>query len=174
MATDNPHKLDTRTAYLVSQLEELQTQGLFNQIQTIESAMDGHIVVDGKPVLNFCANNYLGLANHPRLKAAAKKAIDEYGIGPGAVRTIAGTMSLHVALEDRLAQFKGVEATVTLQSGFMANLATIPALVGPGDVIFSDRLNHASIIDGCRLSGAKIAAYDHCSPDSLRATIQAE
>src|SRR5579864_7989666 len=171
MATDNPHKLDTRTAYLVSQLEELHAQGLYNQIRIIDSAMDGHIVVDGKPVLNFCANNYLGLANHPRLKAAAKKAIDEYGIGPGAVRTIAGTMSLHVALEDRLAQFKGVEATVTLQSGFMANLATIAALVGQGDVIFSDRLNHASIIDGCRLSRATIVAYEHNDVDSLRQKI---
>ncbi len=163
---------DSKTAYLAEQIDELKDSGLFNNIRTIESAMDGRIVVDGADVLNFCANNYLGLANHPRLKDAAKKAIDEYGIGPGAVRTIAGTMSLHDELEARLAKFKGVEAALTLQSGFTANLATIPALVGKGDVIFSDRLNHASIIDGCRLSRAKIIAYEHNSVDDLRAKIK--
>lgn len=162
---------DTKTNYLAEQITELQEQGLYNQIRTIESPMDGRIVINGKEVLNFCANNYLGLANHPRLKEAAKQAIDEYGIGPGAVRTIAGTMSLHDKLEERLTQFKGVEATVTLQSGFTANLATIPALVGRGDVIFSDRLNHASIIDGCRLSRAKIVAYEHNDVDDLRKMI---
>jgi glycine C-acetyltransferase len=159
---------DSKTDFLAEQLADLRAQGLFNTIRTIESPMDGRIVVDGRPVLNFCANNYLGLANHPRLKEAAKKAIDEYGIGPGAVRTIAGTMSLHVQLEERLAAFKGVEACVTLQSGFTANLAVIPALVGKGDVIFSDRLNHASIIDGCRLSRAQIVAYEHNNVDDLR------
>jgi len=162
---------DTKTDYLAQQIAELKEQGLFNNIRTIDSPMDGHIVVDGKPVLNFCANNYLGLANHPRLREAAKRAIDEYGIGPGAVRTIAGTMSLHVKLEERLAQFKGAEACVTLQSGFTANLATIPVLVGKGDVIFSDSLNHASIIDGCRLSRATIVAYEHNNVDDLRKKI---
>ena len=162
---------DSKTAFLAEQIAELKEQGLFNTIRTIESAMDGRIVVDGKTVLNFCANNYLGLANHPRLREAAKQAIDQYGIGPGAVRTIAGTMSLHDELEDRLAKFKGVEAVVTLQSGFAANLATIPALVGKGDVIFSDALNHASIIDGCRLSRARIVAYEHNNVDDLRAKI---
>ncbi len=162
---------DTKTEYLAEQLEDLKAQGLFNTIRTIESPMDGHIVIDGKRVLNLCANNYLGLANHPRLKAAAKAAIDQYGIGPGAVRTIAGTMTLHDQLEERLAQFKGAEATVTLQSGFTANLATIPALVGRGDVIFSDQLNHASIIDGCRLSRAQIVAYAHGDVDDLRRKI---
>ncbi len=168
------YEIDSRTAYLAEQLNDLKEQGLFNTIRTIESAMDGRIRVDGKDVLNFCANNYLGLANHPRLKAAAKKAIDDYGIGPGAVRTIAGTMSLHDRLEARLAQFKGAEAVVTLQSGFTANLATIPALVGSGDVIFSDQLNHASIIDGCRLSRAKVVAYGHNNPDDLRRKIAQE
>ncbi len=157
--------------YLSEQLRQLQEEGLYNTIRTIDSAMDGRIVVDGKPVLNFCANNYLGLANHPRLKAAAKNAIDAYGIGPGAVRTIAGTMRLHTQLEERLARFKGAEAVITLQSGFAANLATIPALVGKGDVIFSDALNHASIIDGCRLSRAQIIAYEHNNPDDLRRKI---
>ncbi len=166
------HGTDQKTAYLAEQIADLQDQGLYNQIRTIESAMDGHVVINGRRVLNFCANNYLGLANHPRLKESAKKAIDEYGIGPGAVRTIAGTMSLHDELESRLAKFKRVEATVTLQSGFTANLATIPALVGRGDVIFSDRLNHASIIDGCRLSRATIVAYEHNNVDDLRQKIE--
>jgi len=162
---------DTKIGYLAEQLEELKQQGLYNNIRTIETAMDGHIRVDGKDVLNFCANNYLGLANHPRLKEAAKRAIDQYGIGPGAVRTIAGTMTLHNQLEQRLAEFKGAEAVITLQSGFTANLATIPALVGRGDVIFSDQLNHASIIDGCRLSRAQIVAYEHNNVDDLRKKI---
>lgn len=160
-----------KTAFLEEQLDDLRDQGLFNTIRTIESPMDGRIVVDGKPVINFCANNYLGLANHPRLLQAAKDAIDKYGIGPGAVRTIAGTMNLHTELEQRLAAFKGVEAAITLQSGFTANLATIPALVGRGDVIFSDGLNHASIIDGCRLSRAKIIAYEHNNIEDLRTKI---
>ncbi|OUC09570.1 2-amino-3-ketobutyrate CoA ligase, partial [Litorilinea aerophila] len=114
----------------------------------------------------------LGLANHPRLRRAAKDAIDRYGIGPGAVRTIAGTMSLHVALEERLAAFKRAEACITFQSGFMANLATIPALVGRGDVIFSDELNHASIIDACRLSRAEVVRYAHCDVDDLRRKVE--
>jgi glycine C-acetyltransferase len=167
--TDALH--DDPTAFLETQLQDLRDQGLYNNIRTIGSPMDGHITVDGKPVLNFCANNYLGLANHPRLKEAAKRAIDQYGIGPGAVRTIAGTMTLHVELERRLAQFKGAEAVITLQSGFTANLAAIPALVGKGDIIFSDALNHASIIDGCRLSRATIVAYAHNDVDDLRRKI---
>jgi glycine C-acetyltransferase len=162
-----------KTAFLSAQIDDLKAQGLFNTIRTIDSAMDGRIVVDGRPVLNFCANNYLGLANHPRLREAAKRAIDQYGIGPGAVRTIAGTMSLHVQLEQKLAAFKGAEAVITVGSGFTANLATIPALVGKGDVIFSDALNHASIIDGCRLSGATIVGYAHNDMADLRAKIGA-
>jgi glycine C-acetyltransferase len=162
---------DTKTAYLAEQIDELKEQGLFNTIRTIESPMDGRITVDGAEVLNFCANNYLGLANHPRLREAAKTAIETYGIGPGAVRSIAGTMTLHNQLEERLARFKGVEACITFQSGFTANLATIPALVGKDDVIFSDRLNHASIIDGCRLSRAQIVAYEHNHVDDLRQKI---
>lgn len=162
---------DSKTAYLAEQLDDLKQQGLFNTIRTIESPMGARIRVDGRDVLNFCANNYLGLANHPRLREAAKRAIDQFGIGPGAVRTIAGTMSLHVRLEERLAHFKGAEACISLQSGFTANLATIPALVGAGDVIFSDQLNHASIIDGCRLSRARIVAYAHNDVDDLRQKI---
>lgn len=164
---------DTKTQFLVDQLNDLKEQGLFNTIRTIESAMDAHITIDGRDMLNFCANNYLGLANHPRLREAAKKAIDAYGIGPTAVRSIAGTMTLHQQLEEKLAAFKHAEAVITLQSGFTANLATIPALVGKGDVIFSDRLNHASIIDGCRLSRAAIVAYEHNDVDDLRRKIEA-
>mgnify|MGYP001270348472 FL=1 len=167
------YSTDEKTQWIADEIAALKAQGLYNTIRTIDSPMDGHIVVNGQPVLNFCANNYLGLANHPRLKDAAKRAIDQYGIGPGAVRTIAGTMSLHLQLEKRLAEFKHAEAVITLQSGFTANLATIPALVGKGDVIFSDALNHASIIDGCRLSRATIVSYEHNNVDDLRRKITA-
>ncbi len=162
----------SKTDWITQELENLKSQGLYNRIRTIGSPQGAWLVVDGKKVLNFCSNNYLGLANHPKLVAAAKKAVDEMGVGPAAVRTIAGTMTLHLELEKRLAAFKGVEAAITFQSGFTANLATIPALVGKEDVIFSDRLNHASIIDGCRLSGGKIIPYDHCDVTSLEAAIK--
>jgi len=158
--------------WIQEEIDSLKSQGLYNNIRTIGSPQGAWLTVDGRHVLNFCSNNYLGLANHPALVAASKKAADDMGVGPGAVRSIAGTMSLHVELEKRLAQFKGVEAAITLQSGFTANLATVPALVGKEDAIFSDRLNHASIIDGCRLSGAKIIAYEHNDVKSLEAQIQ--
>jgi glycine C-acetyltransferase len=122
-------------------------------------------------VLNFCTNNYLGLANHPRLKEAAKAAVDRWGVGPAAVRSIAGTQALHLELEQRLAAFKKVEDALYVQSGFCANQAIIPPLVGKEDVIFSDRLNHASIIDGARLSSAKIVVYEHCDPADAEAKI---
>ncbi len=154
--------------WIEQELNNLKEAGLYNRIRTLGSAQGAWLVVDGRRALNFCSNNYLGLANHPSLLAAARDAMDRYGVGPAAVRTIAGTMELHVELERRLAKFKGVESAITFQSGFMANLATIPALVGKNDVIFSDELNHASIIDGCRLSGAKIVRYNHCSPEDLK------
>lgn len=159
--------------WITQELDGLKQAGLYNRIRTIGSPQGAWLMVDGKKVLNFCSNNYLGLANHPDIVTAAQKATLEMGVGPAAVRSIAGTMTLHVELEKRLAAFKGVEAAVTFQSGFTANLATIPALVGKEDVIFSDRLNHASIIDGCRLSGAKIIAYEHNDPKSLEEQIQA-
>jgi glycine C-acetyltransferase len=162
------------TDWIAQELDTLKQQGLFNTIRTIESPQGAWLTVDGKQVLNFCSNNYLGLANHPRLVKAASGEVKVFGVGPAAVRSIAGTMSLHVELEKRLAAFKGVEAAITFQSGFAANLAVIPALVGKEDVIFSDRLNHASIIDGCRLSGAKIVAYDHNSPTHLNEMIATE
>jgi len=164
---------NTKTAWIGDEIASLKKQGLFTNIRTLSSPQGAWLVVDGKRVLNFSSNNYLGLANHPRLIEAAKKAMDDYGVGPAAVRTIAGTMDLHLELEQRLAAFKGVEAAITFQSGFTANLATIPALVGKGDVIFSDRLNHASIIDGCRLSRAAIVPYAHRDPDDLRQQIAA-
>ncbi len=162
----------TKTDWIAQELDSLKNQGLYNRIRTISSPQGAWLVVDGKKVLNFCSNNYLGLANHPQIVAAAKKAADEMGVGPAAVRSIAGTTSLHLELEKRLAAFKGVEAAITFQSGFSANLATIPALVGKEDVIFSDRLNHASIIDGCRLSAAKILPYEHCDVASLELVIK--
>ena len=157
--------------WLKQEIDGLKEAGLYNNIRTLSSPQGAWLVVDGKKVLNFCSNNYLGLANHPKIVKAARKATKTYGVGPGAVRTIAGTMDLHIELEKRLAAFKGVEAAITFQSGFNANLATIPALVGKEDVIFSDRLNHASIIDGCRLSGAKIIAYEHNNAESLEEAI---
>jgi len=163
--------MDTRLSWIDSELQSLKDAGLYNRIRTLGSPQGAWLTVDGQRVLNFCSNNYLGLANHPRISKAAKDAIDRYGVGPAAVRTIAGTMNLHVELERRLAAFKGVAAAITFQSGFTANLGTIPALVGKEDAIFSDELNHASIIDGCRLSGAKIIRYAHCSPTDLDAKL---
>jgi len=162
----------SKLSWIGEELDGLKQAGLFNRIRTIESPQGAWLQVDGKRVLNFCSNNYLGLANHPAIVKAAKEGIDKMGVGPAAVRSIAGTMSPHIELEKRLAAFKGVEAAITFQSGFAANLATIPVLVGKEDVIFSDRLNHASIIDGCRLSGAKIIAYEHNDPASLEEQIK--
>ena len=158
--------------WVTQELADLKEQGLYNNIRTIGSPQGAWLTVDGKNVLNFCSNNYLGLANHPKLVEAAKEATKKYGVGPAAVRSIAGTMDLHVQLEQRLAKFKGAEDVITFQSGFTANLGTIPALVGKDDVIFSDRLNHASIIDGCRLSGAKIVAYEHNDAGALEDAIK--
>ncbi|MDY6877863.1 MAG: glycine C-acetyltransferase [Chloroflexota bacterium] len=164
--------------FMRQEIEAAQAEKRYINIRTMDSPAGGWMVVDGKKVLNFCTNNYLGLANHPVLKEAARKAIDEWGVGPGAVRTIAGTQRLHVECEKRIAEFKQVEATLLVQSGFCANQAAIPPLAGRDkkagvqDVIFSDRLNHASIIDGARLSGAKIVVFEHCDPADLEAQIK--
>ena len=162
----------TKTQWIIEELSNLKQTGLYNYIRTLSSPQGAWLIVDGQQVLNFCSNNYLGLANHPRLVQAAQDAIAKYGIGPAAVRSIAGTMNIHLELERRLSIFKGVEATITFQSGFNANLGAIPALVGKQDVIYSDELNHASIIDGSRLSRAKIIRYAHCDPDDLRRQIE--
>lgn len=161
-----------KLAFITEELAQLDEQGLLINFRTMGSPADGWMIVDGKKVLNFCTNNYLGLANHPKLKQAAQKAIEQWGVGPAAVRTIAGTQQIHLDLEKRLAEFKGVESAMYVQSGFCANQAAIPPLVGKEDVIFSDRLNHASIIDGARLSGAKIVVYEHCDPADAEAKIQ--
>ena len=164
--------MSDRLAWIQDELDALKTQGLFTAIRTLSSPQGAWLDVDGRRVLNFCSNNYLGLANHTQLKHAAQGAIESHGVGPGAVRTIAGTMDLHLELERRLADFKGVEAAISFQSGFNANLAAIPALVGKGDVIFSDELNHASIIDGCRLSRARIVRYRHNDAEDLRRVVE--
>jgi glycine C-acetyltransferase len=161
----------TKWDFLTAELATLEREGLRVHTRTVESAQGAWVMVDGKRVLNLCSNNYLGLANHPRLREAAHAAIERFGVGPAAVRSIAGSLSLHQELEQQLAAFKGVEATLTLQSGFNANLAVIPALVQEDDAIFSDELNHASIIDGCRLSRAQVIRYRHCDPDDLAAVL---
>jgi glycine C-acetyltransferase len=162
----------TKTQWIEDEIQSLHESGLYNTIRTLSSPQGAWLTVDGQKVLNFCSNNYLGLANHPHLKKAAQDAIEALGVGPAAVRSIAGTMDMHLELERRLADFKGVDAAITFQSGFNANLATIPALVGRDDVIYSDELNHASIIDGSRLSRAEIIRYEHCNPRDLKRVIE--
>ncbi len=164
--------MSKRLDWINRELDGLKESGLYNNIRTISSPQGAWLVVDGKKVLNFCSNNYLGLANRPEMIAAAKKGLDKYGAGPAAVRTIAGTMDLHLELEKRMAAFKGVEAAITFQSGFCANLATIQALITKEDAIFSDELNHASIIDGCRLSGGRIIRFAHANPADLERVIK--
>ncbi len=158
--------------FIRQELERLKAEGLYVQIRTLESPQGAWVVVDGKRVLNFCSNNYLGFANHPELKRAAIEAIERYGVGPAAVRPIAGTLTLHLELERKLAEFKRVEAALALQSGFNANQAVIPLLARQGDLILSDELNHASIIDGVRLSKADRAIYRHGDVDDLAAQLK--
>ncbi|MBU0998407.1 glycine C-acetyltransferase [Patescibacteria group bacterium] len=164
--------MNNKLDWIDKDISELKEKGLFKNIKTIESAIDAEIMIDGKKLLNFCSNNYLGFANKESLKEKAKEAIDKYGVGPAAVRTISGTLDLHIKLEEELAKFKKVDAAILFQSGLCANLATIPVLVGPEDVIFSDELNHASIIDGCRLSKAKVIVYKHLNPKDLEEKIK--
>ncbi|HOV48385.1 MAG TPA: glycine C-acetyltransferase [Anaerolineae bacterium] len=163
---------ETKLHWIEEEIAALQEQGLFVNLRIIDSPAGAWMVVDGKRVLNLCTNNYLGLANDPRLIAAAKDALDRFGAGPTAVRSIAGTLTLHRELEQAMAEFKHVEDALYVQAGFLANQAALPPLVGPEDVIFSDRLNHASIIDGARLSRAKIIVYEHCDPADLEARIK--
>jgi glycine C-acetyltransferase len=164
--------MPTHCDWIQEELLALKDAGLYKYIRTISSAQGAWLKIEGKHYLNFCSNNYLGLADHPRLVEAAKQAIEKYGVGPGAVRIISGTNDLHIELEKRLARFKGVDAALSLQSGFQANTAAIVSLIGKKDYIFSDQLNHASIIDGCRLSGGKIVPYEHCDADALDAVIR--
>jgi glycine C-acetyltransferase len=165
--------VEPKLSWIEDELTSLRDSGLFINLRVIESPPGAWMDVDGKHVLNLCTNNYLGLADDERLKDAARQAISDYGVGPTAVRTIAGTLALHVALERAVADFKGVEDALYVQAGFVANQAAIPPLVGRDDVIFSDRLNHASIIDGARLSRAKIIVYEHADSEDLEAKVQA-
>ncbi len=155
-------------AFLDDQLAALRTQGLYRWPRRLTGEQAPVSVYDGRRVINLCSNNYLGLANDPRLKDAARRAIDEYGVGSGAVRTIAGNLAIHEQLEARLAAFKHTEAALLYQSGFTANAGTVSAILGRGDVVVSDELNHASIIDGCRLSGADRKIFPHRDIDAAR------
>lgn len=161
-----------RLNWIQKEVKNLKEIGLYNTIRVIESPQSAWLTVDGKKVLNFCSNNYLGLANHPKMIEKAQRAMTLYGVGPAAVRTIAGTMRIHQELEERIRRFKNADAAITFQSGFCANLGTIQALVGSDDIIFSDEFNHASIIDGCRLSGARILRYAHCDVAHLEQLIK--
>ncbi|WP_422656884.1 glycine C-acetyltransferase [Paenibacillus sp. EC2-1] len=156
------------TSYLQHNLEELKNQGLYNTIQPLESPNGPLIQIEGREFVNLSSNNYLGLANDDRLKEAAIRATRQYGTGSGAVRSINGTLQIHIELEEKLAQFKGTEAVLAYQSGFNCNMAAISAVMGAGDAILSDELNHASIIDGCRLTKAKVIRFNHSDMEDLR------
>ncbi|MFP3323910.1 glycine C-acetyltransferase [Planococcus sp. SIMBA_160] len=158
-------KLD---AFLEENLTELKDQGLYNEIDPVEGPNGAIIKIGGKDLINLSSNNYLGLATDEGLKKVAIEAIEKYGVGAGAVRTINGTLDLHVQLEEKLAEFKGTEAAISFQSGFNCNMAAISAVMDKNDAILSDQLNHASIIDGCRLSKAKIIAFKHSDMEDLR------
>ena len=155
-------------AYLDDELREMKARGLFRWPRLLTGPQAPVAVYDGREVINLCSNNYLDLANHPRLKEAARRAIDDLGVGPGAVRTIAGNMAIHRELEAELARFKRTEATLLFQSGFTANAGTVSAVLGKEDVIVSDELNHASIIDGARLAGATKKIYPHRDVEAAR------
>jgi glycine C-acetyltransferase len=160
MATQTP----TRTnplSYLTDQLNELKAKGTYFKLRVLEDEQAPVCTFDGKKVINLASNNYLGLTTHPKLREAALEATRKYGVGSGAVRTIAGTMKIHMELEEKIARFKNVEACVVFQSGFTANAGTVSAVLGKEDFIISDQLNHASIIDGARLSRAKILVFNH-------------
>jgi 8-amino-7-oxononanoate synthase len=146
---------------VAARLAELRRRGLHRRLRTIEGPQRSRVRLDGGETLLLCSNNYLGLAHHPKVRAAAAEAAERYGAGAGASRLISGTMSLHRTLEQRLAAFKGTQAALLFGSGYLANTGTVAALAGPGDVVFSDELNHASIIDGCRLSRAEVFVYRH-------------
>ncbi|MEH7549413.1 glycine C-acetyltransferase [Neobacillus vireti] len=160
------HILET---FLNENIEDLKGKGLYNVIDPLESPNGPVITINGKELINLSSNNYLGLATDKRLKDAANDAIKKYGVGAGAVRTINGTLKLHVELEEKLAEFKHTEAAIAYQSGFNCNMAAISAVMDANDAILSDELNHASIIDGCRLSKAKIIRFKHSDMEDLRA-----
>jgi 8-amino-7-oxononanoate synthase len=153
--------------FIKDELQALKNASLYRRLRSVEGEQGPTLTVDGREVINFSSNNYLGLANHPALREAAKDAIDRYGCGSGASRLISGNMTLHEELEAKLAELKGTEAALIFNSGFQANVGIISTLIGQGDAVFSDALNHASIIDGCRLSRAKVYVYGHADLQQL-------
>jgi glycine C-acetyltransferase len=158
--------------YLGDELDTLKTQGLYRQLRIVEDEQRAHTTVDGRSVVNLSSNNYLGLTTHPRLRERALEAVQQFGVGSGSVRSIAGTMAIHIELERRLAEFKHTEAVVVFQSGFTANAGTVSSILTREDVVISDSLNHASIIDGCRLSRAAIKVFPHKDVDAARILLQ--
>ena len=166
--TDTTARTRNPMAFLDAEIEELKAKGLYRRLRVVESEQKSRCVIDGREVITLSSNNYLGLNTHPRLRQAALDAVEKFGAGSGAVRTIAGTMSLHEELEARLATFKHTEAVLTFQSGFTANTGVIPILAPAGATIVSDALNHASIIDGIRLTKAERKIFPHGDIDALR------
>ena len=162
----------TQLQYLSDELAKLREQKLYQKLRILETEQLPVANFDGKEVINLSSNNYLGLTTHPKLKEAAVQAVEEFGVGSGAVRTIAGTMTLHMELEQKIARFKQAEASVVFQSGFAANAGTVQAILGKEDVIISDELNHASIIDGCRLSRAEIKVFPHKDVEACEKILQ--
>ena len=159
-------------SYLGDELNTLKEQNLYRHLRILEDEQKPHTRFDGKSVVNLSSNNYLGLTTHPKLRTRALEAVERFGVGTGSVRTIAGTMAIHMELERRLAEFKKVEAVVVFQSGFTANAGTVSAILNREDVVISDELNHASIIDGCRLSRATIKVFAHKDVDAARRVIK--
>src|SRR5437773_5503592 len=159
-------------AYLTAELDSLKQQGLFRRLRILEGAQQATSTFDHRQVVNLSSNNYLGLTTHPRLREKAREALDRLGAGSGSVRTIAGTMSIHMELERRLAAFKQTEAAVVFRSGVTANAGTVASILTRDDVVISDELNHASIIDGCRLSRAAIKVFPHKDVDAARKILQ--
>jgi glycine C-acetyltransferase/8-amino-7-oxononanoate synthase len=152
---------------LQARLDDLRDRGLYRKLRLISGPQGPRVLLDGKPVLLLCSNNYLGLADHPRVRQAAADAAMRWGAGAGASRLVSGNMTIHRRLEDRIAEFKGSEACLLFGSGYLANAGIVSALARDGDVVFSDALNHASIVDGCRLAKARTFVYDHCDVDHL-------
>src|SRR5260221_4540958 len=148
-------------AYLAAELNALKEQGLYRHLRVLQGEQRAHATFDSREVVNLSSNNYLGLTTHPKLRERALEATRQFGVGSGSVRTIAGTMAIHMELERRLAAFKNTEAAVVFQSGFAANAGTVAAILAADDIVVSDELNHASIIDGCRLSRAAIKVFPH-------------
>ncbi|MEM3317926.1 MAG: glycine C-acetyltransferase, partial [Thermoplasmatales archaeon] len=163
-----------RIDWVKEEIRVMKESGRYVPIRTLQSPQGAWVKIDGKKLLNLCSNNYLGLANNEEVKKAMRDAIETYGVGAGAVRSIAGTMEIHIKLEEKVAKFKHMEDSIVYQGGLLANIGTIPALVGKEDLVFSEELNHASIIDGVRLSSAKRIVFSHLSVKDLEEKLKSE